>query len=214
MRSPGIPIPGREISNDPIFLVYCVTNTKNGKRYVGVTTMTPKLRWNAHLSEARQGSTKPLHKAIRKFGTSAFKLSLLHACRSESRGYSMERRWIAKLGSVHPLGYNLSTGGKGARGVKVSKSTRAKMAESSRGRSHSDETKLRLSKIKTGKSWGTHTPDSRRRISASNSGLKRSDDTCKRISESHIGYVPSKEARKNMSIAAIKAWIKRRKRKL
>ena len=50
------------------YIVYKITNKKNGKSYIGKTEYSLKHRWNRHLSSARNGSKFRFHSAIRKYG--------------------------------------------------------------------------------------------------------------------------------------------------
>jgi len=72
---------GRGVSLDPGIpgtsstgYVYLVTNTVNGKKYVGCTRVTVSRRWIQHRSAAKNGSPFALHQAIRKYGFNKFQM--------------------------------------------------------------------------------------------------------------------------------------------
>jgi GIY-YIG catalytic domain len=94
--------------------IYCVTNTKNGKQYVGKTTRTAERRWSQHLQDARKGVDRPLYAAIREFGPGAFKLTMLEEVEPQEGNPKVlntrEAYWIEQLGTFGK-GYNQTPGG-------------------------------------------------------------------------------------------------------
>ena len=57
--------------------VYQITNTKNGKSYIGYTSSTLEKRWKEHKKRARLGSDYHFHVAIRKHGADSFSPKVL-----------------------------------------------------------------------------------------------------------------------------------------
>lgn len=107
--------------------IYCITNTVNGKRYVGQVSSDKSLsrRWIEHLGEARRGSTRPLHAAIRKYGSQGFSVSVLqNGVQTQQRLDELEVSWIVELNSLAPNGYNLTEGGLGKSGYKFSEESK------------------------------------------------------------------------------------------
>jgi group I intron endonuclease len=97
-----------------IYKVYKITNTVNGKIYIGATKNSFKTRWNQHKSDAKRGDTRPFYRAIKKYGHKKFKMTLLYTAPSEKEMYEKERFYIAKHNSnSRKIGYNLSEGGEG-----------------------------------------------------------------------------------------------------
>jgi hypothetical protein len=95
-------------------IIYLVTCTATGKQYVGLTTLTLALRWTHHLAQAHRGSLKhrdSLLTAIRVHGAAAFVMEVLDQAETIEDLQVKERAWIAKLGTIAPLGYNLVPGG-------------------------------------------------------------------------------------------------------
>ena len=94
------------------YLIYMVTNTLNGKKYIGMTCRTAKARWSAHCSSARNGSPYRFHSAIRKYGEENFKLDVLldgldvDNCRILEECLIIEEKCIEN-------GYNAKPGGCG-----------------------------------------------------------------------------------------------------
>jgi group I intron endonuclease len=58
--------------------IYKITNKINGKVYIGKTVRTVEQRWAQHLADAHRRSSPLLHNAIRKYGSDAFNISILH----------------------------------------------------------------------------------------------------------------------------------------
>ena len=85
--------------------VYLVTNTVNGKQYVGKTIWPINTRWNCHVSSAKVHDTC-LYRAIRKYGRDSFSLSVLEEVSSEEELNEAEKRWIVELTTRVPNGYN------------------------------------------------------------------------------------------------------------
>lgn len=93
--------------------VYLLTNTVNGKRYVGKACL-PAKRWTQHKVDAKRGSDTPLCRSLRKHGPGAFRFEVVQECASEAESFDAERGWIAKLDStVLGNGYNQTGGGEG-----------------------------------------------------------------------------------------------------
>lgn len=92
--------------------IYCITNSANGKRYVGQTIQSIETRWRQHCS--LQGKCRAIESAIRKYGAGAFSIEEIASAESQSELDALEQEWIARLDTVSPNGYNLSGGGEGA----------------------------------------------------------------------------------------------------
>jgi hypothetical protein len=95
-------------------IVYVVTHVNSGKQYVGITVQTLDRRWEYHLDQARAGHIKnkrSLHAAIRKFGADEFAIERIDTGSSKGSLEAKERKWIKKLGTLIPNGFNISTGG-------------------------------------------------------------------------------------------------------
>lgn len=108
--------------------IYCIENLINGKKYVGETTYTIQKRWQEHCRfSKREGSDRPLYRAIRKYGIENFIIYQLEECDAELR-WEREKFWIAKLNTFH-LGYNATLGGDGGSTLEIDKDTFIKLYE-------------------------------------------------------------------------------------
>jgi hypothetical protein len=97
----------------------------NGKEYVGLTKRTIDSRWKQHIQESlRLGSWEyntPLGNAIKKYGKDSFDISILKECGSILELKEEEKRFISVRKSLSKYGgYNLTEGGDGRFGYKLS----------------------------------------------------------------------------------------------
>ena len=127
--------------------VYLVTNTVNGKRYVGVTTAKLARRLYEHVYDANRHKNKCIfHRAIRKYGQDAFKIDLLRICGDVNEALREEVRLIEE---TQPE-YNSTKGGEASVGFKHSAENSERLRRLHRGntyrlgKSHSPETRQRL----------------------------------------------------------------------
>lgn len=94
------------------FHVYLISSVATDKKYVGVTSQHFEKRFTAHKWYARKnGRCSALYAAMRKYGDQAFSVELIEECSSFEEMNEREIYWIAKLGTLSPDGYNLTTGG-------------------------------------------------------------------------------------------------------
>lgn len=92
-------------------LVYCITCSLTKKKYIGITCGSAINRFNEHVREASTSSNRILARAIRKFGAKAFKLHVLESSLPVEMLGNAEKRYIATLNTLHPLGLNANVGG-------------------------------------------------------------------------------------------------------
>lgn len=120
--------------------VYKITNLKNGMIYVGITNQGARVRFLHHLYEARSGSLFPIHKAIRKHGEQNFEQEVIETCLNYQILKIREKYWIKKLETKErKIGYNLTTGGDGTFGRKLSEETKEKIRLKATGRKRSKD---------------------------------------------------------------------------
>ena len=151
--------------------VYLVTNTLNGKQYVGQTIT----------KHSRKGHGHALADAYKKYGHKSFTYETV--CGGVDKPLTldfMEQFWINVMGSLAPNGYNLEQGGRRYKtvshkpqlGIPHTEETKAKMSEGQKrylagidvhfnaGRIVSDETKAKMSAARTGRKQ----PDEERKM--------------------------------------------------
>lgn len=97
--------------------IYKITNTVNGKIYIGQTRKAVKTRWTNHVTASNNPNHKDynilFHNAIRKYGREAFQVEIIEEC-DNSLLNDREIYWIDYLQSTDKSkGYNLTLGGLG-----------------------------------------------------------------------------------------------------
>ncbi|MCR9254703.1 MAG: GIY-YIG nuclease family protein [Alphaproteobacteria bacterium] len=112
--------------------IYKITNTVNGKCYVGMTTRTIARRWAEHRAMAAMGYASLLHQAIRKYGEEAFAIDALHESDCHDFLCEKEREEIKAQGAFcKEHGYNVRIdGGYGTHRRDGELSSNAKLTES------------------------------------------------------------------------------------
>ncbi len=145
--------------------VYKITNTANGKVYVGQTIQRYQKRFIDHLAEAfgTKRQTK-LYNAMRKYGRESFVISLLEEIMPPLTIDDLndaEEKWIDHYNSIDD-GYNLLPGGNNRR---CHADTKLKISEKLKGRPiknrwdkgrtgpHTEETKIKLSEALKGREF-------------------------------------------------------------
>lgn len=107
--------------------IYVITNTQNGKQYVGQTINKAYRRWSAHKSAKSGAGRSAIKKAVLKYGKNSFSFEVVDAAKTKEELNAKERLWVEKLNTIAPNGYNLETGG--AKGYTLSKETRKLMSK-------------------------------------------------------------------------------------
>ena len=169
--------------------IYKITNTLNGKFYIGKTMKSLTTRfYNHHYDAIKRNSTSYFHRAIRKYGKENFMIEEIEICESDLG--NREMFWISKL-NPH---YNQTLGGDGGiLGYFHTEETKKNLSEKRigkyigdknpfYGKHHTDHTKDRLSKMRKGKpspcgfSGKSHKSESKGKISQTlknNPNIKR-----------------------------------------
>ncbi len=163
---------------------YIIINSVNDKRYIGVTSRTIQVRWKQHQRDAHYArSSSILHAAIRKHGIDKFSCFKIASALSMEALFEIEPALIAQYRTRSPFGYNMTNGGEGSPGHKVSAQTKMKISASHTGKKLTAEHRKKLSDSKIGKK------------------LKRTAEHNKKISEARMGHGFSDECLIKMSDA-------------
>jgi hypothetical protein len=93
--------------------IYKITNTKNGKVYIGKTLASVEARWNEHCKDCKRQrcEKRPLYSAMNKYGVESFTVETLEECKDDILS-EREQYWIELYGSFK-YGYNATRGGDG-----------------------------------------------------------------------------------------------------
>ena len=94
--------------------IYKITNTENGKCYIG-QSRDIKARWQKHLSSYKSYPDYELYRAFKKYGISKFTFEIIEECQIEELN-EREIYWIAQYDSFNN-GYNMTLGGEACNGT-------------------------------------------------------------------------------------------------
>lgn len=145
--------------------IYKITNSINGKVYIGQTSRSIERRWKEHCCPSEQCPL--LKKAIRKYGKENFSIVQIDSAIDREEANAKEKHWIAFYDSANSeKGYNLSLGGSIG---DFNDATLLKMSESHKGeknhffgKHHSEESRKKMSLLKKGLYDGNKHPNARR----------------------------------------------------
>lgn len=146
-------------------LIYLLTNTVNGKQYVGQTIRSLKDRLYHHRWDSTKKRGYILHKAIAKHGWDAFTSEVLKYCSSKEELDAEEKRYITTLNTLVPKGYNWALGGESAG-------------------PHTEESKLKMSIQRKGRPAHEKLKSA---VAKANSLRVVSEETHKKLSDSQKG---------------------------
>lgn len=94
-----------------MFYVYKIINIKNGKIYIGLTTVPIEMRWANHIRDSKR-CNRHLYKSMRKYGIENFKIEVIDETDDFKKLGSLERKYIREYNSTDEnIGYNLTHGG-------------------------------------------------------------------------------------------------------
>lgn len=130
--------------------IYKITNTINGKMYIGQAIDIEK-RWKEHEYSSKNGN-QIIYRAIRKYGLDRFSFDIVEECAKEDLD-RLEILYIKKLNSFFKWdngGYNMTLGGGGKSGWIVSDETREKISMAHKGKAISEDHKHAISIANSG----------------------------------------------------------------
>lgn len=175
--------------------IYCITDTTNGKQYIG------QHHYNKpELDKSYHGSGRIISKIYKK-RPDTLKEEYLKTCYSQTEMDEWEKYFIFTNNTLYPNGYNLEKGG--LSGI-PSEETKRKISESLKGKisprkgvNLSEETKRKLSESHKGKK-GTftgkhHSEESRKKMSKTKKGKHPTEETRKKLSEANTNGKCSKK---------------------
>lgn len=142
------------------YIIYQITNTINGKIYIGK-------HQTDNINDGYFGSGIALQRAINEHGKNAFLKEILHVFSTADEMDAKEKELVTEEFVARKDTYNLGVGGKGGPQFK--------------GRRHSEETKQLLRELRT--QYPPITAEARLKISEANRRRIISDDTKRKISK-------------------------------
>jgi ribosomal protein L33 len=164
--------------------IYLVTNTINGKQYVGQST----------INRNKVGHGEAITKAYTKYGKESFTYEkIVTGINNRNTLNYLERFWIKVFNTRSPNGYNIEEGGSD-KGI-VAESTRQKLSKINKGKHMPLEVRQKISESLKGEKnpfYGkTHSKESLKKMSLASSArkgtYKTSEQTKKILSELRKG---------------------------
>lgn len=157
------------------FIIYKITNTKNGKIYIGK-------HQTVNVNDSYFGSGIALERAIKKYGKKYFTKEVLYIFDNEVDMNNKEKELVNEEFISTNMTYNLGVGGEGGSLFK--------------GRKHTEETKRRLSEMNKNKK---HSEETRKKISDANRKRIVTDETRKKLSDWAKSRFRDEKSRKKIS---------------
>lgn len=180
-------------SIEGIMIIYLITNKINGKQYVG-------LKFSKDNFNNYWGSGTYIKNAIKKYGVGNFKKNIIEdGITNVVILNTRERYWIQKYKTIHPYGYNLSSGGERIPGYIHCEATKKQIGLSNSiallGNKISENTKKKISqKLLNVKKTKEH----KKNISLARIGMKFSEEHIKNMSLCRIGKKHSEEHKRKI----------------
>lgn len=179
--------------------IYKITNLVNSKMYFGICVNIQK-RWARH--KCGYGS-RLLSGAFKKYGVAKFSFEHVADAFTKEDAQFLEKNFIAENGSMVPCGYNITAGGEGAWGVKISEETRQKLRDSHVGKRRTKESIEKQAAALRGRSVA---PDVGAKISAAKKAAGMSPEERARCAEplranTHLSKTPEAIAKWKATMA-------------
>lgn len=115
-------------------IIYKITNKINGFIYIGKTSKSLQSRWKEHVYKATKKQENYIfYNAIRKYGAHNFTVEEIDVACSNEELTQKEIYWIAFYNSKTPNGYNMTNGGEGVVGNKLTNEQRKALSEAHKG---------------------------------------------------------------------------------
>jgi group I intron endonuclease len=135
-------------------IIYKITNSINGKTYIGQTICSLSDRKSGHLADSKRNRKErvksKISRAIFKYGIENFIFEIIEETNSIDELNILEQKYIKELNSnIDSIGYNLLSGGR--QNGKHSEETKKKISENSKhlkpwlGKHHSEESNKKRS---------------------------------------------------------------------
>jgi group I intron endonuclease len=185
----------RESVSTTQYVVYLLT-FPNGKKYVGITNNWAA-RWRNYKNSVRNGDRRAVCCALRKYGVTAVTVDFIKESNNVTETKTLEKFFIQKFKTLAPTGYNMTEGGDGMLGWKVTDETRSKMSIAKKGKKLSEEHRKKLSVAHSNPS-----EEARRRMSYAGKGKSKSEEHRLKISISNTGRRHSPETIEKIKLAA------------
>lgn len=178
--------------------IYAITNTVNGKRYIGSAVDVAR-RWRAHKYRLNRGDhhSIKLQNSWSKHGQEAFLFEVVEVVGDMDTLIAREQDWINESDSAGSRGYNICATAGSRLGVPHSDQARAKIARTWKGKKHSAESIARMCVAQKGKVVSAATSA---KIAAAAKGRVPTPDALRKRAESSKISKGTPEARAKVSM--------------
>mgnify|MGYP003391915007 CR=1 FL=1 len=174
-------------------IIYLITNTANGKLYVGQTKQSLRDRLSQHKSSSKKFQL-PLHRAFRKYGLDSFTVVEIEQCSSLVELNQAETKWITYYSSnTRDLGYNCTSGGE--KEFECSSTTKLLISEA-RKRFMADP-RVRVSLSEDRKLYLSNHPEEVARLASISKSYNRSSEGRRRHSEILLANLTNPEIKEH-----------------
>lgn len=192
--------------------IYQITNTVNGKFYIGSTNSLVN-RKRSHLYCLRHGvhGNSHLQNAFNKYGEQAFLFELIEYCQ-ENELLMVEQKLIDERKPE----YNQRVIAESNRGIKWTDETKRKWSKQRKGKPlgpFTEEHKRNISLSHIGNQWNVGhivTPETREKIANSHRGKHLTEEHKRKVGIAMTGRKFSEETIAKMSVAGRQRWIDRK----
>lgn len=189
--------------------IYSITNTTNGKVYIG-SSVNVRKRMTHHRGRLRKNEhvNSYLQQAWNKYGEAVFEFKLLEIVENSDDCVKLEQSYIDRLGFENL--YNLAPIAGGLTGFKHSEATKERLRVANSGQIVTKSQRDQISATLTGRKNGPHSEATKAKLKAK--AQARAADTSVAVRErwalakANPGYAhhfsnPSVETRRKMSVA-------------
>lgn len=165
-------------TKDKRWCVYMHTNKINNKVYIGQTCQNPTERWD---NGNGYKTCTYFHHAINKYGWDNFEHIIFAENLTKDEANRMEKILIILYNTKNPqYGYNLTDGGEGVSGYKMTEEQKEKIRCALRGRTPSEETKRKIGEAHKGM---THSEETKQILRMKHKKENLSEETINKMSQ-------------------------------
>lgn len=150
-------------------IVYERVNTINGNKYIG-QTMKPKCRDYDFYKRTRNYGGPDINNDRKLYGVDKFETNILTTVHSNDKNelrntlHKLEELYIEVFNTKAPNGYNLTDGGAGSKGLKMSEEHKEKLRQLHIGSHPSEETRKKLSESHKGLKFGSPSVETKNKM--------------------------------------------------
>lgn len=185
-----------------MYKIYQITNTVNGKQYIGITKLSVEQRWKKHLKDSKNPKY-PIHLAISKYGEDKFQITVLHEVSDRTEAGKLEEQTIQLLNTnINKNGYNVAKGGYGGDlgpEAQIKRLETIKNFSPNRKAAYQEKLhKRNLGKTKEN-NLGRFSQSEKIKGNAFRKGIPHSIESKLKISKGNTGKIRSETARQNYS---------------